>query len=288
MSALANRSARLARIVHLASLVILALATGAALIGGGDAEGPDPFFGVLAIVLIAGYTTLGRLIVTRAGNPIGWVFLAIGSASALSLPAEGYLLSSYQTPYVATLPGTPIAGWIANLAPGLGALAIPMLFLLFPTGAPPTRRWRWVAWLWLAGAVLSAAWLMFRPGEIYGESGRFSIDNPLGLPFVQSLRFLLFDIGTTCVLAAAVASIVSIVARFRRSRGEERQQIKWLMFVAVAALDALRLDGGPDGVHPGGGARRVRGRHPLGSPAGRSRGGHPGRDRPRDLSVPAL
>lgn len=229
---------RLARIVHVASIAVLLLATVAAIAGGGE-DGADPFFGILAFVLIGGYTTLGRLIVTRAGNPIGWVFLAIGAAMAFSLPAEGYVLASFEGGSFATLPGTAIAGWIANLAPGVAALALPMLFLLFPTGTPPTRRWRWVARLWLVGAALSIAWLMFRPGSIYAERGRFSIENPFGLTFVGSLRLLLFGLGMTCVLAAAFASIASLVVRFRRTRGEVRQQIKWLMFVAVAALTIL-------------------------------------------------
>ncbi len=238
-----SRSARLARIVHVASIVILVLATAAALVGGsGDEEAPDAFFGIIVIVVVGGYTTLGRLIVTRAGNPIGWIFLGIGAASALTLPAEGYVLTSYETSHVATLPATDVAGLIAGSAPGVGAMAIPMLFLLFPTGRPPTRRWRWVAWLWLIGAALSLVWLVLRPGEVYGEPGPgFSIDNPIGLGFLEPLRFVFFGLGTTCVLVSALASIVSLVVRSRRSRGEERQQIKWLMLVGVAASAILAL-----------------------------------------------
>lgn len=237
-----NRSARLARIVHVASIVILVLATAAALVGGSGEDAPDAFFGIIVIVVVGGYTTLGRLIVTRTGNPIGWIFLGIGAAGALTLPAEGYLLTSYETSHVATLPATDVAGLIAGSAPGVGAMAIPMLFLLFPTGRPPTRRWRWVAWLWLIGAALSLVWLVLRPGEVYGEQGPgFSIDNPIGLGVLEPLRFVFFGLGTTCVLVSALASIVSLVVRSRRSRGEERQQIKWLMLVGVAAFAILAL-----------------------------------------------
>jgi signal transduction histidine kinase len=236
MSAPASRSDRLARIAHIASLAILVFATAAALLGGQGEQAPDVFFGVVAIVVVGGFSTIGRLIVTRTGNAIGWVFLGIGSAGALGLPAEGYLQASYETPYVATLPGTEAAGVIASAMPAVAAMAIPMLFLLFPTGRPPTRRWHWVGWLWLVGVSLSFVWLVLRPGSIYGEPGQFSIENPIGLLFLERLRFLFFDIGGTAILLSAIASIVSLVVRYRRSRGEERQQLKWLMLVAVAAL----------------------------------------------------
>lgn len=236
MSAAASRSARFARIVHVASLVVLVLVIAAAIVGAGSPNPPDAVFAAATIAVVGGFSTLGRLIVTRTGNAIGWVFLGIGAAGALGLPAEGYVQASFETPYVAELPATGVAGLIAGAMPGVAAMAIPMLFLLFPTGRPPTRRWNWVGWLWLAGACLSFVWLVLRPGSIYGEPRRFSIDNPIGLPYLDELRFLFFDIGTMAVLGSAIASIGSLVVRYRRSIGEERQQLKWLMLVAVTAL----------------------------------------------------
>jgi signal transduction histidine kinase len=233
-----TRSTMFARVVHVGSLIVLTLATLASFTGSGS-EPPDVVFGIATIAVVGGFSTLGRLIVTRTGNTIGWIFLGIGAAGALGLPAEGYLLASYETPYVATLPGTDIAGLLASAMPGVAAMAIPMLFLLFPTGRPPTRRWNWVGWLWLVGAGLSVVWLFLRPGEIYGEPNRFSVINPIGLASLERVRFLFFDSGTLALLVSAVASIVSILVRYHRSRGEERQQIKWLMVVALAALVLL-------------------------------------------------
>ena len=254
MSSPSTRSARLARVVHFASLAILLVAIVAAL-GGPQGERPDPFFGLITIVVIAGYSTLGRLIITRADNAIGWIFLGMGAAAALTLPASGYLDAAFEVAYHPSLPGTQFAGWLVNLGPALIALGIPMLFLLFPTGSPPTPRWRWVGWTWLVGSVLSVVWLMFRPGEVYGEPHRFRIENPIGVELVGSLRPFLLA-GTFIVLVAAFASIASLVVRFRRARGEERQQIKWLLLVALAALIlflalglfGLGSGGGDDGV----------------------------------------
>ena len=235
-----TRSARWARVVHLGSLTILSLVIIAVIGGAVTGEGGgDPLFVVLMIVLVAGFSTLGRLIVTRAGNVLGWVFLVMGGALALGLPGEGYLDVAFREPYVASLPGTGIAGMTANLFPAVMALAIPMLFLLFPTGAPPTPRWRWVSRAWVVGTGLCLIWLVFRPGIIYGEPNRFRIRNPLGLESLRPLESLFLDTGMAIVLAASVAAIVSLIVRFRRARGEERQQIKWLMLVALAAATIL-------------------------------------------------
>ena len=241
-----TRSARWARIVHIGSLAILALmllgiVLGAVADGGAEGEAVDPFYLVMVIVVVAGFSTLGRLIVTRAGNRLGWVFLAMGASLALGLPAEGYLETAFKEPYVASLPGTAVAGLLANAFPAFMAYAIPILFLLFPTGTLPTPRWRWVLRLWLAGTILSGIWLLFRPGSIYAEDGRYDIPNPLGLAFLRPLEPLLVDVGIAMVLASAVAAVVSLVVRFRRARGEERQQVLWLLLVAITAATLISV-----------------------------------------------
>jgi signal transduction histidine kinase len=237
LSETTTRSARWARIVHIGSLLILTLVLLAIVLGAvaGEGAGADPLYLVLMIVVIAGFSTLGRIVVTRAGNVIGWVFLVMGAALALGLPAEGYLDVAFREPYVASLPGTEVAGLLANAFPALMAYALPMLFLLFPTGSPPTPRWRWVVWLWLTGTILSGIWLIFRPGSVYAEPDRFDILNPIGLGFLRPLEPLLLEVGVAIVLASAIAAIVSLVVRFRRVRGEERQQITWLLLVAIVA-----------------------------------------------------
>ena len=79
-----TRSARWAKIVHLGSLAVISLVILAVIGGAITGEGGgDPIFVVLIIVLVAGFSTLGRLIVTRADNVLGWVFLAMGGAAVV-------------------------------------------------------------------------------------------------------------------------------------------------------------------------------------------------------------
>jgi signal transduction histidine kinase len=239
-----DRGARIAKVVHLASLVILGMVAiaevGGLVTGESDSAGADPFFAFLSVVVLAGYTTLGRLIVTRAGNPIGWLFLAMGLIEAIGVPAEGYVQASFREPYVASLPGTAWAGWIAGMAPALVGMALPMFFLLFPTGSPPSPRWRWVTRLWALGVGISVVWLAVGPRS-FGEPDRYSVPNPLGIGFLAPLQQVFVFGGTWVLLTAGVAAIVSLVVRFRRSRGEERQQILWLMLVGITAAAILLL-----------------------------------------------
>ena len=232
------RSARWARIVHLACLAAL-IASIAIVVAGGAASGAgveDPGFLVLVSLVVVGFSTLGRLIVVRADNALGWVFLAMGAAIAFGLPAESYLYAAFEEPYRPSLPGTEIAGMMANFFPYLLALLLPMLFLLFPTGSPPSPRWRWVLRLWLVGVVLNSIWVVFRPGPVYAEGGRFQIANPVAQEWLRPLQPVLLHLGTVLLLLSALLSIVSLVWRFRRASIEERQQIKWLMLVALAAF----------------------------------------------------
>jgi len=231
-TAAARWSVLLARILNL-SMVVLGAAVLVVLLVTGT---PDITAAIAVVVFLGGYTTLGRIIVTRAGNALGWIFLGIGICFGIALIAGTYVDASYDTPYVASLPGTDVAGWLTGLF-AAGALLIPMLFLLYPTGRPLTPRWRWVGWVWVVGAAFSTIWTMFRPADdIYGEADRFTTPNPFGVPWLEPFEQVFLVVGVGCALAATFAALASLVLRYRRSSEVERQQIRWLMLVGLAAL----------------------------------------------------
>jgi hypothetical protein len=111
--------------------------------------------------------------------------------------------------------------------PTVGLIGI-YLLLLFPDGRLPSRRWRLLAWL--AGAVIAVESLavFLTPGSLQDLGGA---RNPFGLedyPWVEDLGLIVLPLLPLCM----VASAVSLVLRFRRSRGEVREQIKWIAFAA--------------------------------------------------------
>jgi hypothetical protein len=78
--------------------------------------------------------------------------LAAAAVSSLSQDASFYMVADYRLRHG----GLPL-GWVAVLAQPGWAVSIVLsglLVLLFPDGRPPSPRWRWVLWLYLAAATL--------------------------------------------------------------------------------------------------------------------------------------
>jgi hypothetical protein len=132
-----------------------------------------------------------------------------------SIPGSG--------PYPVTIAALTQATWI----PPVGLLGI-YLILLFPDGKLPSRRWRPLAWLSGVVMVLASLGITFAPGPLEGHPG---VRNPFGLeaaPWIATAGIVILLLLPLCMLASAL----SLVLRYRRSRGEEREQIKWIAFAA--------------------------------------------------------
>src|SRR5215204_2954288 len=109
-------------------------------------------------------------------------------------------------------------------------------FLLFPNGRPPSRGWRWLAWLSVFLTIAGAVWVAFSPGVI-GNLG--SIRNPLG---IEGLPSGFKPVQTIMLALLFVAALSTLVVRLRRARGIERQQIKWPAFTVVVAGSSFLSD----------------------------------------------
>jgi hypothetical protein len=111
--------------------------------------------------------------------------------------------------------------------PAVGLLGT-YVFLLFPDGRLPSRRWRPLAWLSGTVIVLVSVLVGLTPGGLQNLGG---IRNPYaleGYPWLETVAYIVLPLLPLCMLA----SVISLVMRYRRSRGEERQQIKWIAFAA--------------------------------------------------------
>lgn len=185
---------------------------------------------VLVLVLpFLTFPMVGALIASnRPRNPIGWICLAVGIIWMIMLISTSYgwygmVVSPGSLPFPAAIGS--LGGWV--WVPAVGLLGI-YLILLFPDGRLPSRRWRPLAWISGAAILSVSAGSAITPGPVEGFPG---IRNPFGLekhPWVADVAQSLTLLLPLCILA----SVVSLVLRFLRSSGEEREQIKWLAFAA--------------------------------------------------------
>jgi hypothetical protein len=143
----------------------------------------------------------------------------------------------YYSYYGATTPGSvpfPVAmAGISNWVwvPAVGLLGTYVL-LLFPDGRLPSRRWRPLAWLSGAVILLLSVGVMLAPGRLDNLRG---VRNPFGregADWLTTGAYALLPLLPLCMLASAL----SLVLRYRRSGGEERQQIKWIAFAASVVV----------------------------------------------------
>jgi hypothetical protein len=196
----------------------------------------SPFLPNLCIPALS-LSTVGALIASRrTGNPIGWLFCASGLLFGVQAFAGEYALYAL---FVArsSLPGGVVSWWLASWVWVLATQLLLFLFLLFPDGRLPSPRWHIVAWLIACGILLDAASFALVPGPLIESDthGLAPVQNPFGVG--SAVRFLnLVGIVLNPLLAVlVVAPIAALFLRFWRSTGEERQQIKWVIY-AVAVL----------------------------------------------------
>jgi signal transduction histidine kinase len=134
-----------------------------------------------------------------------------------------------------SLPAGLAVAWLGNWIWPIPICLLVLLFLLFPTGSLASPRWRPVAWF--TGAVLvllTAAALIFATSS---WSHPFTETEAGGGGSLLESADVLFLVGGLGLVAAMLASFVSVGFRFRRSAGEERLQLTW--FVTAAALVAV-------------------------------------------------
>ena len=236
-------AARLAWLVCAVTVSLIALALLLILLGR-STELPGDWASwqeqVLSLAGFVGVPIVGGLIASRRpANLYGWVWLGLGMALALmqfgqvyaafALVVEPGSLPAPRT--VAVVLGQQ--GWVATIT------IFPFLLLLFPDGRLPSRRWRVVAWV----VALVGAPLLFLGAFMPGESSMAPGENPIGIE--GAVGEVIGAVGEPTILvlfAAIVLSALSLVFRYRRASGIQRQQIKWFAYAAALNGSLIAVD----------------------------------------------
>jgi signal transduction histidine kinase len=193
------------------------------------------------IIAFALFGIVGALIVSREpGNRIGGLLLYGSGATAASfLAGESVTYSIRQGvidgPLIVTAALVSDVGWLIGIIPVL--IFLP---LLFPDGHLPSRRWSPFAWFAFAVLAFLFVGLVFVSPTLSGSGESVTIRNPLYISAID--RFEIPDAVISIVLLSIlIGSVGSLIVRFRRSRGDERQQIKWVALSVGLLIFAFAL-----------------------------------------------
>jgi hypothetical protein len=197
--------------------------------------------------LMLGFTfsVVGAIVASRRPqNPIGWIYLAIGLSQGLNVFAWGYAGYGLITA-PGSLPMADLMAWVGawTWAPGL-TLFMTISLLLFPDGHHLTPRWRLVS----AAAIVSL-FLMMVPVAVVDWPIRgiaLVIDVPGSGGWPAQVADALQSAGVAILAAAAVASLASLVLRWRKASGIERAQLKWLALAVMIEIPVVFAASNPD------------------------------------------
>jgi hypothetical protein len=190
-------------------------------------------------IVLAAWAVTGLVLAVRVPrNATGWLFLvsilAWGANSAAGQYATYGLVTS-----PGSLPGAVWGFWLQSWTWIVGLMLVPAIgLLLFPNGRLPSPRWRFVAWASATGMGLLWVAYVFAPWQGHPEFVTLppGVENPLLLSFSAQLHDALALAGAALVLGSVIAGAVSLIVRYRRARGDERQQLKWVAFGTTAAV----------------------------------------------------
>jgi hypothetical protein len=186
-----------------------------------DADLAEWTFGLAFVV----YAAVGALIVRgRPRNPVGWLFCLIGLGTT-----GGGLLEVHSR-------GSTVAAWFEAIAGVPVNVTVMLAVVLFPTGHYLSRGWRRAGTTVLAANAIALVVVAFDPGPL---SSQPQIRNPLGLDALAGPLHALAAAAPFVVATTLLLPIAAVVARFRRSSGLERQQLKWLALAAAYSVVTL-------------------------------------------------
>jgi hypothetical protein len=204
-------------------------------------EGASPSGASNVVTIVAwlifglSFTAVGFVVARREPrNAMGWLLLVTSLSFQLGSDAPGYAYLDYHSHH-GGLPLGPVAvllsgGWVS------GFLAVPLIILLFPDGRPGVG-WRWPLRAYLAViAVFTAATQVLAVTDLGLRAPVDGSGNLIGLNHPSGWFGPFFYVGFVSCFVMCVVSVVAQLLRYRRARGERRQQVKWLGAAAAICV----------------------------------------------------
>jgi hypothetical protein len=229
---------RLAWALYVLALALIGLAIGLWLVVHRPVAGAVGYgYWREGMVTTLAWATVGAVITTRRPEHlVGWLFLGAGLVGAAQLATGEYaaalLAASGPSASVA------LAAWASSQFQLVDVGLLVGMVVVFPTGWPPSRRWWVPVWALAAGTVLAWVGTGLTPARYEEFPG---IENPFGITSLATALNWVATVGGVLVVGGVLGALASLVVRFARARGLERQQLKWFMYAAGLGVAVLVL-----------------------------------------------
>ena len=197
-------------------------------------------YAMLTAIVFSTFAVVGAVVAARRPrNAVGWLIAVAALLWTLAVLSNGvYWHMAFGRPDAPA--ASDLVAWFGTwtFVPAF-VILLGLVPLLFPTGAPPGQRWRVVGWTAAVAGGVAAVSTALAPGPLDTADYPW-VDNPLGIEGL-GLRTLAKVFFVPAALAA-LAALGSVVVRYRRARGIERLQLRWV--AAAACLLVLFAVGG--------------------------------------------
>ena len=199
-------------------------------------------FAIAPTLACVSAATVGAVLASRRPrHPVGWLLLGF----ALSLMPGG-VTAGYLAYGVLARPGAlPATTAVARYYPAMSVAAVTLLgfvLLLTPTGSLPSPRWRWWARTTAAAPMALLLVVTVAPGSL-DPRYQAGVGGPMDFRGLGDALLVANQLALVVTTLAVVVDAGSLVVRFRRARGVERQQLRWVALAAglVALLLGVEL-----------------------------------------------
>lgn len=192
------------------------------------------------------FSVIGGLILFyRPHNRVGWLCLWTGIGLPTLAASDFYILCGLAGHLAA--PGLAYLAWLVYSF-GVILIIVPMFILLpmlYPNGQFLSPRWRRLTMAGLILLTVTCVAMGLLPDFSRDNSyeGFYPVANPFGLARLPVWWYSVFStLSSLTIFFLSFAGITSMIVRLKRSRGDERQQMKWLAyFLATAVVVQLLL-----------------------------------------------
>jgi len=189
--------------------------------------------------LLLAFAVVGTIVAShRPANPIGWLFLAEGLGFAVGVATDTF--ASHAIRAGAAPSSVAWADWLGAILGELGFLFV-LAVLLFPDGRLPSRRWRVVAGLIVAGEALLVLMAVTSSAALRAEISAVRVSPVRLIP--DSVADPVVNVVQTLFLPLSAAAAAGLVVRYRRATPDVRHQIKWVAYASLLTAVALLISG---------------------------------------------